>query len=284
MPIDLNITGEFKSNGVSAQPSLVSGTNIKTINGSSVLGSGDLVVGGASGPGPAKVYLFNDFINNNGGAASDTGINVATNGSAGLFSSPGIPNRTNQQGVVYFSVSNTNATIHHFGGQGATAQTVMFGAGGAWSYETSINIFTLSNLANRFRIVCGFGLTTSTFASDGTGVFFTYDEGATQNGTAASPNWQCVTTVSNVRTVTTTAVPVVISAWLKLRIEINATATSAAFFINGTLVATHTTNIPNTLSPFGVVQKTGIVKTTGTGSVGMYIDYILYESTLTTPR
>ena len=35
-------------NGIPIQTQLVSGTNIKTINGSSVLGSGDLVVGGGS--------------------------------------------------------------------------------------------------------------------------------------------------------------------------------------------------------------------------------------------
>jgi len=42
----LNGASLLGSGGLSVQPTLVSGTNIKTINGSSVLGSGDLVVGG----------------------------------------------------------------------------------------------------------------------------------------------------------------------------------------------------------------------------------------------
>lgn len=47
----INSTSLLGSGDVAVQPTLVSGTNIKTINGSSVLGSGDLVVsgGGASG-------------------------------------------------------------------------------------------------------------------------------------------------------------------------------------------------------------------------------------------
>ena len=284
MAIDLNITGQFKSNGVATQPTLVSGTNIKTINGTSVLGSGDLVVGGASGPGLAKVYLFNDFINNNGSAASDTGINVSSNGVAYLTSAYDIPNRTNQQGVVQFQALQANGAIHHYGGQGGTVFPIYFGAG-AWSYETSINIGILSNATTRYRMVFGFGSTTLSFFGEGNGAFFTYDEGATMNGTAASLNWQCVTSASNVRTVTTTATPVIIASWVKLRIEINATGTSAAFFINGTLVATHTTNIPTPANYAGMFQKSGIQKISN-ASVTPYffIDYILYESTLTTPR
>lgn len=45
----INSTSLLGSGNVAVQPTLVSGTNIKTINGSSVLGSGDLVVGGGGG-------------------------------------------------------------------------------------------------------------------------------------------------------------------------------------------------------------------------------------------
>jgi hypothetical protein len=38
----------ISTNTIGAQPTLTSGTNIKTINGSSILGSGDLVVSGAA--------------------------------------------------------------------------------------------------------------------------------------------------------------------------------------------------------------------------------------------
>lgn len=53
------------------QDDLVSGTNIKTVNGSSILGSGDLVVSGSSnidGGSAASVYGGSTTIN--GGGAS----------------------------------------------------------------------------------------------------------------------------------------------------------------------------------------------------------------------
>lgn len=49
---------ESKING--KQPPLVSGTNIKTINGQPILGSGDIVI---SGSGPSRVFLPNNVIN-----------------------------------------------------------------------------------------------------------------------------------------------------------------------------------------------------------------------------
>jgi hypothetical protein len=45
----INSTSLLGSGDVSVQPTLVSGTNIKTINGSSVLGSGDLTISGGGG-------------------------------------------------------------------------------------------------------------------------------------------------------------------------------------------------------------------------------------------
>jgi hypothetical protein len=47
----INSTSLVGSGDVAVQPTLVSGTNIKTINGSSVLGSGNLVVSGGGGGG-----------------------------------------------------------------------------------------------------------------------------------------------------------------------------------------------------------------------------------------
>jgi len=40
------------------QPVLVSGTNIKTVNGTSLLGSGDLVISGGSGGGASPIISW----------------------------------------------------------------------------------------------------------------------------------------------------------------------------------------------------------------------------------
>lgn len=47
----INSTSLLGSGNISVQETLVSGTNIKTINGNSLLGSGDLIIGGITGSG-----------------------------------------------------------------------------------------------------------------------------------------------------------------------------------------------------------------------------------------
>ena len=54
----INSTSLLGSGDIAVQPSLVSGTNIKTINGTSILGSGDLVVGGGGGGGGAHAFII----------------------------------------------------------------------------------------------------------------------------------------------------------------------------------------------------------------------------------
>jgi hypothetical protein len=71
---------------------------------------------------------------------------------------------------------------------------------------------------------------------------FRYDTGA--DGTAF---WRCVTAAGTAtQTVTTTTVAVTAGTAYRLRIEVNAIATSIKFYINDILVGTHTTNLPTT--------------------------------------
>ena len=132
-------------------------------------------------------------------------------------------------------------------------------------------------------MIFGFGSVISN-SSETNGVFITYDEGGTANGTTASANWQCVTVDNSVRTLTTSTTAVTASAWNKLRIEINAAGTSVTFYVNGTAIATHTTNIPLASNSRYVLMKTGLAKTIGTTTRGFYCDYIGYENILTTAR
>ena len=224
------------------------------------------------------VSFFTDFLAN---ATLDGGQSFASGGSLGLIVGAQIPNRTNQQGVAFFQ-TNTVATnyINYCSSSGAAQ--LWFG-GGAWNYEALININNLSDASNRYRMIFGFGSVISNSAETN-GVFITYDEGGTANGTAASPNWQCVTVDNSVRTLTTSTTAVTASAWNKLRIEINAAGTSVTFYVNGTAIATHTTNIPLASNSRYVIMKTGLAKTIGTTTRGFYCDYIGYENILTTAR
>lgn len=199
------------------------------------------------------------------------------------------------------SVSVPNATINQIGFSNYQTGTTATGyanhisdtqiggqfqiGGGNWLFESYIEVETLSDITNRFRFISGFGNST-TNNNDTNGVFFTYDEGGTANGTTASANWQCITSTNSVRTLTTTSVPVTTN-WVKLRIVINAAGTSASFYINGTLVAFHTTNIPVWVSfsnPRPLCVKQSIVKTIGITNRNVWCDYLLYENLLTNLR
>jgi hypothetical protein len=197
-----------------------------------------------------------------------------------------VPNiTTNQIGICQYQTGTTTTGFANHINEGFIGRQFFFG-GGSWVFETFVNVETLSTSLERFRFVTGFG-DNPTNGNESNGVIFTYDEGGTQNGTIASPNWQCVTSVSSVRTLTTTTTAVVASAWTKLRIEVNASGTSVAFFINGTLVATHTTNIPVFVAPTntrGFNVKQSILKSIGTTNRSVFCDYLGYENRLTTPR
>ena len=228
--------------------------------------------------GKRMVSFFTDFLTN---ATLDGAQSFASGGSLGLIVGAQIPNRTNQQGVAFFQ-TNTAATnyINYCSSSGAAQ--LWFG-GGAWNYEALININTLSTALERYRMIFGFGSVISN-SSEADGVFITYDEGGTANGTIASANWQCVTVANSVRTLTTSTTAVTASAWNKLRIEINAAGTSVTFYVNGTVIATHTTNIPLASNSRYVLMKTGLAKTIGITTRGFYCDYIGYENILTTAR
>ena len=226
--------------------------------------------------GKRMVSFFADFL---GGTVAE---GMSSLQSGGTFIYPSIiPQRTTQQGVIGFQ---TVAAATNYIMLVSTSGSVQLWFGnGVWNYETSINLLSLSNAVDRYRLIIGFGSANNTTA-EANGVFFTYDEGATLNGTAATPNWQCVTVNNSVRTLTTTTVAVTAATWNKLRIEINADATSVGFYINGTLVATHTTNIPTISAGRYLLAKQGIFKAVGISNRIMYVDYIGYENIQTTPR
>lgn len=82
----VNSTSLLGSGDIAVQPTLVSGTNIKTINGNTLLGSGDLVLSGTGDlVGPAssvdsQVMLFNGSTGKLAKAATNTGLLKAASG------------------------------------------------------------------------------------------------------------------------------------------------------------------------------------------------------------
>jgi hypothetical protein len=190
-----------------------------------------------------------------------------------------ITNRTNQQGVVRASTGSTLAGSAGFTYGGQT----LFRGTGAITLETYTTIETLSTLVERFYNYFGY-VGTGSAVNPNNGIFFLYDEGGLLGfgASAASPNWKCVTINSTVRTFTITSIPVVAGQWYKLRININAASNSVEFYIDGVLVATHTTNIPTVATATSITSL--ITKTIGTTARAIQTDYFMYEETFTTER
>lgn len=266
------------------QAALVSGTNINTINGNSILGSGNELTLEMDRQVYGYEYFTDFFVTTAATNTSDgKGYYPTFSGTGTSILPTNAPTvrATNQQGFIQYQ---TGSTLSGYAGITATNQaTGMFiTGGGEMVMETSVFIPTLSNATERFRVLFGYGNQVNN-TNETMGIFFTYDEGGTGNGSAASANWQCATVASSVRTYTTTSVAVTNTAWVKLKIVVNAAATSVGFYIDNVLVATHTTNIP-TGTAQTVTPKQQLAKTVGTTSRSMYADYFGYRQIFTTPR
>jgi hypothetical protein len=89
-----------------------------------------------------------------------------------------------------------------------------------------------------------------------------------------SGNWVCVCRSNSVETTSNTSTAIDTSNYQALEIEVNASASSASFYINGASVATIATNIPS-----GATRATGIcpvwiTKSAGTTTRAVAIDLV----------
>lgn len=226
------------------------------------------------------IYYFEDFMGNQAGSVGAAYLGVvsliAGNSTA---RSAGTTNRTNQQGIISHS---TGTASTNFAGY-AYGSSLYIGSG-TISIETYATVETLSTVTERFMTYFGYAGGSSNYLNIPSGIFFSYDEGGVQfSAGAATPNWKCYTRATGgTVTVTTSSVVVNANQWYKLRIDINAAGTSVTFYINGTLVATHSTNIPaptTAIAPVSIIHKTA-----GTTARTMLTDYFMYEETFTNPR
>lgn len=224
-----------------------------------------------------RYEFFSDFINSI--ATQSSGIDLrAVNNGTGAATSQQATDAANRVGLVRTGTGTTST-----GRSGvSSAITAIRLSGGEWYYRIAVNVTALSTSGERFQFLCGFQDSNST--SDQTdGVFFLYDEGGVSSGSAASANWQCVTSNNGARTFTTTSNAVSAATWASLSILINAAANSVGFYINDVLAATHTANIPTgsgRLVGFGWL----LVKSVGSTERTVDIDYLLARCVFTSAR
>lgn len=134
---------------------------------------------------------------------------------------------------------------------------------GVLTFETRIKIPVLSVAAQRFA--CYIGLQNGITSAPTDYIRFEHSD------TINSGRYLCVSCVGGVTTAVDSGVSVVADTWYILKIVTNSNASSIAFYIDGNLVSTITTNIPTTVEMNTVNQ---IIKSVGTTQRDMYVDYV----------
>lgn len=204
-------------------------------------------------------------------------VGVGSGAVAGMASTPS-PNRPGILVLQTGSTATGRCTIYNH----STMSMLMLG-GGEFVTEFEVRHPTLYSSGEQY--LTQFGLLSSISIDQNNAVYVVYDEGGQTSPGPGSANYKFITAAGNVRTVTTTTVPVVAgttSEFQRLRIEVTAAADTARLYINGTLAATHTTNIPTNaaMTLMGNIMKYG----TGTTSRTVQFDYINWRYKFTTTR
>ena len=184
-----------------------------------------------------------------------------------------IPSSNLHPGVLQIAVSAATTDIGSISSGSFNNNPNSFVAvgNGQCQLDLVFNINALSNGTNNAQFIFGF-VDSPPGSVPGNGIYFYYEIGS-------SANWQCFTTASGTAT-TTVSSSAVAQGWNHGTIIVDPTGANVFFYMNGTLIATNTTNIPTAGIPF----LAGYRKTLGSSAMQVGIDYISIFKTFTTAR
>ena len=221
------------------QDTLVSGTNIKTVNGSSLLGSGDLVIEGGGGGGattPRHIISLHDFEADALTVKSEVNGNItaSTSGYSRLVLDAMPDSRAG------FSLGVDNGPFNPM------AKNL--------SASGRVGFMPWSNGDFKFIWEIGFGAWDGavTFAFNNHHAGFYYTRSGTTNTVYASSG--------DGTTYEQTDITASVSPDVVHMLYVLVSGGEALFYVDGTLVATHTTNVP--VETWGHLFQTGFVGTT----------------------
>ena len=215
--------------------------------------------------------FFCDFLS----PPTTTGEFILTSVSGGSAGSSAI-NVNGRPGHLNLTTGAT-ATGRAYVGTASTAIELS----GQSTFGASTQIPTLSTAAERYAKLVGF-FDTTTAANQSDGLYFLYDEGGVSTGSAASANWQLVSSANSVRTFVTSPIAVDLN-WNNFKIILNSTGTRADYYINGQLAGSITTNLPKT-SARSLGFGAQIIKSIGTTARSFLIDWVYYKQQFLTAR
>lgn len=186
------------------------------------------------------------------------------------------PTSSNRPGVIQLSTS-TSSTANP---NAIDNLSMMYLGGGAVAIEFGLRLNTaIPDVTDDYDVWFGLGDTTSGFAQTD-GVYFFLDR------PTHATDWQIAVAKAGSRTTGGTGVAASNGTWRRFRIEVNADATSVAFYIDGNQVSGSPltgANIPNTSSNL-LGKIMAMVKTAGTSARTVQVDYVELTQAFTTPR
>lgn len=193
----------------------------------------------------------------------------ASSGAGSAFAGAGTLVSGNRWGVV--AASTGTATT----GRGSGSSAIMELGASHLTFEAAVYIPDLSTLTEEYIMDIGIHDQATVSAAMGQGFQFVYDR-------LTSTNWLAKTATGASTTTTTTGTTVGEDTWYSFKIIQYSDNSKVEFYINGTLVATNTTNVP----AGGVNSRPAIriVKSAGTTSRAVHCDYISYLGQFNAPR
>lgn len=197
-------------------------------------------------PSNLQFGFYENFLNSkNGSGYATTAINAP------------IVDASNM-GVWYLKAGSSANNYNIIGsGDGNSTLNQLALSSNISSYETFIY---LDNLTDSSNFISGF-INQSLSTTQTNGCYFLY------NPNANSGRIQCITVNSGTATTTSLTGITVTNKWFKFKVV--ATSTSVMYYVDGSLVATHTTNIPTARMGYGF----GINNNSTSTTVGIYADY-----------
>lgn len=207
--------------------------------------------------------------------ATDLSLGAFSSGATPAYSSFGVNTTENCLGVIQCSTASSST-----GGSlvAAGQNQIAFGNGFTHTLRWRSALETLSDGTDTYKVWIGFGDNTSGSGEPTDGCFFRYTHSVN------SGKWEAVTRQAGTETATDTTVTADVTTFHIFQIIVNSTGTSVEFYIDGTLRATNTTNIPGMTGP----QLTGYVlkieKSAGTNARSLYADYVQYVPVRTAAR
>lgn len=158
---------------------------------------------------------------------------------------------------------------------------VFFWGGGTAVYDSVMQQPVLCDaVTDDCEIRIGFGDSFSGSTPYATGIWFSWDPAVN------SSHWVVHSCVSSTCQNDNTAVGPSAATWTHLKFIVNAAATGITWYVDGSLVDTMSAiaaKIPHTTAQ-NTDMKLLIIKSAGTNDRKLYVDYVKYTQTLTTPR